>query len=439
MGVICFIISLIISYFGYSWFGKKKVYAPLFLFALFWGILCFLSELRLYRLYETSSFAYLNVLIGVLGFTLGCVLIKVRPKVSYSHYQTLSPFRFKVVLGICIIGLYLNFKVILSFLRGGFDISYIYYVMASDPLGEGNELSGLFSENLLRLQQFVGYPLLYTLVPIAIAEYIEGKKKFYLYIVIFLSLTRFLVDIRRTYIVIIVLFVIVLLVMRRNKFKKLKIIAQKISLKSKITIAAALMVITGLFSVLSQIRLSEDDENEHYTVFSNFYHYYVGSLPYFSQRLEQDKGDDYTYGFTSFRGLVSPFVAVAKIAGVNKVELMDKANENVTSLHGVTLPISPAKKSNSYATLFYEFYFDGGIFGVFLFSFLFGMYSQRLFLKAEVYKTKRYIWKYSYLVSLFLFLSVLHFNGVVVCYIWPFVLERFLYKRASAGILSHNL
>lgn len=431
MGFVCSGIFFIIAYLGLVWNGKRKVYSPLFLFALFWGILCFLSDLHLYRLFETSIFAYLCILTGVAGFSIGCILVGFSKKVKCSPAQKLNLTVYNVLLLVCVAALYLNFSLIISFIKGGLDISYIYYVMAADPTGESGELSGMFNENLVKLQQFIGYPLLYTLVPISIVEYIETKKKYYLFVAIFLSLIRFLVDIRRTYIVIIVLFVIVLLLLRRSKYKRMNIRLPKMTIKTKVLTALFLGVVTILFSMLSQARISEDDldKKDNYSVFSNFYFYYVGSLPYFSQRLELDKGNEMTYGFTSFRGIASPIVGGLKMLGMEDLAVMKTANDNVNSLHAVTLNITPTHNSNSYATLFFEFYLDGGLLGVFLISFLFGIYSQQLFVKAYRFQTNRYSWKYAFYVSLFLFLSVLHFNGVVVCYIWPFIIERLFYTQ----------
>lgn len=432
MGIICSIICAFLSLYGYIHIGKKKLYSPLFVFSLFWSVLTFLSELRLFDLYETSVFAYLCVIIGLVGFAVGCFIVHAKKNnIKKSRKQILSGFRYKLLLIVCLFALVLNFQVIFKFIISGFDVSFIYYTMAANASGAETEMSDLFNDNLLRLQQFVAYPLLYTIVPISIAEYLETKKKSYLWIAILLSLVRFLFDIRRTYFVILVIFVIIFLVIRRNKLISQKIKRASLTFKTKIRICLGVSFVIIIFSILSTARRSENDLNGEYSFIENFYFYYVGSLPYFGQRLEQLDNAEYTLGLTSFRGFFSPIFAVTKLLGADTPDLMEISTENINSLHNTTLLITPIHKSNSYATCFFEFFLDGGYIGVFLFSFLFGYYSQYLFEKAEKYKMQRDMWKYAYFTSLYIFLSVLHFNGAVVCYLWPFIIERLFYMRKS--------
>lgn len=431
MGIICSVICAFLSLYGYIHIGQKKLYSPLFVFSLFWSVLTFLSELRLFELYETSSIAYLCVILGMVGFAVGCHIAHARRNIKESRNQTLSVFKFNFLLIVCLGALVLNFQVISKFLTSGFDVSIVYYTMAANSDGEETEMSSLFNENLLRLQQFVAYPLLYTIVPISIAEYLETKKKYYLWIAIFLSLVRFLFDIRRTYIVILAIFIIIFLMIRRSKLISMKIDLPKFSFKTKFKIFLGLSAITILFTILSSARRSEDDLNGKYSFAENFYFYYVGSLPYFGQRLDQINNSDYTLGLTSFRGFFSPIFAVTKLFGADNPDLMEISTENINSLHNISLLITPSHKSNSYATCFFEFFLDGGYIGVFFFSFLFGCYSQHLFEKAERFKMRRDMWKYAYFASLYIFLSVLHFNGAVVCYLWPFIIESLFYKKNS--------
>lgn len=410
-----------------SYYCDKRLYSPLVLFASFWSIILFLSGLELYNIYPVSFYALVIVVVGTICFTIGGGFAK---KKSYCNICILNKRVYKWAVIVCVCALYLNISFIFAFVSSGFDIHYIYTIMANISGGEENELSGLYDPKLEILQQFIGYPLLYTIVPISIVEYISTKEKQYLIVAVFLSLVRFLFDFRRTYIVIIFVFILFVYIIRNRKRmypSKLKK-EYKLSFKKKILLCCVVLMIAAVFSILSSARKG-DEGAEDYSLFSNFYYYYVGSMPYLSARISSLHDFDFTYGLTSFRGLFSPLFSVLNVFGADKPQLITLANENVNSLHNTVLYISKNHPFNSYATCFFEFYLDGGMLGVIIISFLFGYYAEFLFQNMMANKTNRYIVKYAFFVSLFLYLSVLHFNGVVVCYIWPFILERYFYKK----------
>ena len=123
--------------------------------------------------------------------------------------------------------------------------------MARTVSDNETELSGLYDPRLVILQQFIGYPLLFVIVPISIIEYITTKKKSYLFVAIVLSLIRFLYDFRRTYIVIFSVFLIVLLLIRRRESIKNYLsnnIKIKLTNKKKILIGVIVILLAAVFS-----------------------------------------------------------------------------------------------------------------------------------------------------------------------------------------------
>lgn len=112
---------------------------------------------------------------------------------------------------------------------------------------------------------------------------------------------------------------------------------------------------------------------------------------------------------------------------------MTEATSFIQSLHDVILNVSPTYLFNSYGTVFLEFIKDGGIVGVILLSIIYGGTAQLYFKRMVKFGSRRDVIKYSYFLSTFILLSVLHFNGVVVCYIWPIALERLFYAKDTSG------
>lgn len=426
MGVISTSLFFLITFLSYL--RDKRWYAPSVLFPLFWAILALLSLFRFYNLFDTSNLAYFYVFIGVISYVVGCMMGNGIKLDKRETLKTLDKKRLKIAMILCLVGILLNFQIIINTLVNGIDFFSLYTMMTLASGGEDTEISSLYNSNLLILQQFVGYPILYMLMPICAAEYFESKEKKYLLIAILLCFLRFMVDLRRAIIVVFVSFIFFYLIIRWREVRKKMLYRRKLTFKKKLFICSIIIIIVTGYSFISYLRGGEDDG---YSILSEFYFYYVGCFPYFTRRLELLGDLNYTLGFTSFRGLFAPFFSILSLATGSKPELFELATQNVSSLSAIALEIAPDANYNSYATCFFEFYLDGGVLGIVFFSFIFGMYSHYLFRKLIVFKTNRSMWVYAYFVAIFIYLSVLHFNGLVICYIWPFIIERFLYTMPS--------
>lgn len=409
-------------------YRDKRIYSPIVFFSAFWALLIFFSKLRLYELYETSDYAYLLILLGTLSFVVGATFtrkIKIKPA---KKGESINEQRYNWIVVICLCALIYNIRTILMYVSYGFDLKGIYITMARTASGEETRLTSIYSSWQEILQQYIGYPLLYTVVPVSIAAYIKERKKKYLIVAIGLSLIRFLFDLRRTYFVIFIVYIAVFILIRTNEIKFPKWWTKK--LKRRICIAGGITV--AVFIWISTVR--RDSFDEQYSFLKNIYMYYVGSIPYFDQRVNMACDIKYTFGLTSFRGFFAPFFSVLRILGISEPTLMVLATNNIESLHNVVLRITPSHKFNSYATVFFEFFLDGGIIGILVFSFLFGCVAEYLYKRAIRYHTTRDIFRYSYFFSIFMMLSVLHFNGAVVCYIWPFFIESVLFKNEKSSL-----
>ena len=90
-------------------------------------------------------------------------------------------------------------------------------MMARTVGGEETLLTNTYSHVEEIMQQYIGYPLLYMLVPMSILMYFEKRKSKYLIVAIGLFLIRFLVDFRRTYLVNIIIFVVIIAFIESKK------------------------------------------------------------------------------------------------------------------------------------------------------------------------------------------------------------------------------
>ena len=49
-------------------------------------------------------------------------------------------------------------------------------------------------------------------------------------------------------------------------------------------------------------------------------------------------------------------------------------------------------------------------------------------------KSLRNIMNYGYFISMFILFSNIHINSIVIYYIWPLLMERFLYKKNKKDV-----
>lgn len=190
-----------------------------------------------------------------------------------------------------------------------------------------------------------------------------------------------------------------------------------------------LIVIIGyLFAFISQQRSIAQLGEDQSSIMRTFTYYYGGSVQFFGNCLNSFK-IDYTYGFSSLRGFFAPFFGIFRIFGLSNPEVLENANEYLVQLHANEVQISPTKTYNSFATAFFQFYCDGGVVGVIVLSFLYGLCAQSLYNKMIYYGSKRSEANYVFFYANILMLSFVNMETVQALNFWPLVLVIFLYPK----------
>lgn len=414
---------------------NRKIYNVSLWFIGIWLFIVVLASLKLLGLYTATEEAYLVITLGIFAFEIGTKLphrvrftifgitfLKNNTEVDYG--------RFRIAFIICVIALLPNILMLVKYFTGHYTLGQIYQVMAMTASGDNTELTGEVSDNLIRLQQYIGYPLLYLLVPTAIAMFESTKQKKYMLGAILLTMLRFLYDVRKTFLVMLVIwsYFIYKFAMKNNDFNE-----EELTSKEKIKKNfQSLLIVGSVFALFMYSSISRADySNGNYSLFQNMYYYYGGSVPYLGYRLNTANLTEYTLGFTSFRGILAPIFAVLGILGIKEPQLLTIATNNINSLHSVITTIAPGHRYNSYATMFFQFFQDGGYVAVIILSLLYGYYAAGLQKKYVDSNSIRYRVKLAYFLGTFILFSMLHFNGCVICYVWPLIIDGILYKNAQ--------
>lgn len=398
-------------------------------FSFLYFLITFMSSMRLCGFYAAPDNAYLIILCGVFFFAIGSVIAEskriVIGKSTERPYYEFNKTAFYLMLFLCLLIIIPRFITIGSYLLRGNSIGDVYVTLAGSVGDETEELAQSGLQGLL--MQFIGYPLLYIIVPTSIVLFFNTFEKKYILIAVTLAIIRVLLDSRRTYLISFFIFLLVAFLHYQNKsnFLSEKIVRSIKRIKKWIPIF--LIVILLFFSFVSNSRSSTQGQQSSFL--GTFYSYYAGSVQYLGYCIE-NHNFDYTFGFTTFRGLFAPVFGVLKLVGINPVTPYQLATEIVNGMKFVVFFVAPGTRFNSFTTCFYQFYCDGGYIGIVVLSMLFGAFSQALYKKFLYDNQLRFEVKYLYFYGTILLLSFTNMRTILAFIVWPLLIERFLYKKS---------
>lgn len=438
MGIFCAAITLLLGSIAYL--GDRKVYNVSALFAFFWGIILLLSSLCLYGLYESGDQAYIFITIGVGFFCLGEILgekftcsVRYKRKLFLVRDKNKIDVRmFYLLFTVCIICLIPDIKMILYFIRKGFDLNKIYYTIAMNSAGAATDISNVqFGSDIQQIVKiYVGYPLLYLLISTSLVCFMQKPEKKYFLCMLILTAFRFLADLKRTLLVMLVLmfiFFFVLLDDARN-YKRNECKGSNKFKKRYIFIVLCGFVF--LYTIISKLRRGNDRAD--FSFLRNLYFYYVGCIKYFDIRIENQLqlNVTHTLGFFSLRGLISPICSLLERLGIN-ILLFSDASDALASLHNIVYSVAVDQRFNSYATAFYEFYIDGGVPGIILGSTIFGWIGGKYYSDYKTTHSLMSCLKLGYFISVFLLFSMLQISSIINYLIWPLILCPVIFKKVK--------
>ena len=223
MSYFCIFFFLIIGLSLYS--RDKTFFSPAVSFTFLFVIIFIFATSGWYGMYQASTEAYLLISLGVLSFIFGTVANK-KYSTKFAFYRTGKPINtsdllktkiYWSMLFICLSVLSVSIINILMFVLSGGTIGDVYVVAAAATDGATNELTKNSSQ--LLLESYIGYPLLYLLVPVSLVEFFSTYKNKYLIVAISLALLCVALDARRTYLTVFVLMIILCVYMHRKDFR----------------------------------------------------------------------------------------------------------------------------------------------------------------------------------------------------------------------------
>ncbi|MFS0647150.1 O-antigen polymerase [Siminovitchia sp. 179-K 8D1 HS] len=228
---------------------------------------------------------------------------------------------------------------------------------------------GLWGSELnLFIYTYIIAPLVYLAVPIAIVDYLVEKKNKLFVITTFIVIILFsIVTVSRNILVFSVIYFIFTSMIYRKQYAFSKVIKKNLK-------KAPVIIILAVLGIATITLLRKADAN----FLKEAYVYFVGALPSLTIRLGEPYADFRTYGMLSTRGFTRLIFIVLDNLGIHYPESYLRAQEIMDNLEGF-IPIGNDINMNAYATLFYNFYIDGGLIGIVLFSALLGFICRKAY------------------------------------------------------------
>lgn len=367
MIVFLLLISFLAILLGYA--KDKKFTSPIVMFSFLWAFITTLAVFPLRPINEVSDNMLGIIIVGVFFFFLGSIIVprKINSSgaVIYNNDKIYSYLKYLQILGI-IIFLIADIPALIL-LREGATMEDLYQMRMSMAHGGETELSGA-SHFLTILLEYIARPVLAISIPYTVLDVLLYKRFRNIIICITLLVLGYISKANRMDIILaFVSFLYAYLV-----FKK----STKFSIVKTWRLSIYLVLVLVLFVFLSSLRSSKE-----MNMFDTFYFYLCGNIPLAEVKIAKLGIDHiYTYGMTSFQGLIRPFAQFFEIFQIGSSQLFDLADkyadvEEAEYIGGYGL-------YNAFVGPFYFFYCDLGYIGVAIYSALFGFCVEKLYYKA---------------------------------------------------------
>lgn len=350
---------------------------PVSFFVIWWGTWLFISAFGLLNLYIPSIKTYIFTLIVMIMFSAGCIFTinnKIK-KVKFVNLKPLNEYKVKILNIIQIIILI----VLTPFLFKSF--KYITSMSASvyrTEIYENNILYG--SEIIQQLFNFLIQPFMLTMLLLGCCGFIlgvKGMKKLFFLSVVNVSVFS-VMTLGRWYFLRIILFLILALFLVsifKNSSKHFLLYFKKRKKNIYFIIAPLFTCVLVLISLFRQ-----NSTSILYTVFEYLIKYFTGSFIALDSFLKDNdfvSFDDWSYGRYTLGGLDEIVVFIFRRIDDTIVNISTQISYYTSDF--IKIGALDGQTYKSFYSAIFNFYSDGGILGILIIPFIFGMIIGVLF------------------------------------------------------------
>lgn len=409
----------------FSKFVYGKLYNPSTVFFLIWMLLLAFSRLGLFGVPVPNSDTYLLLFIGLFSFFVGFVSVDLkkwfgRKNIFFRKFESdvkyLYVLNFKIVIVLySITFVYLAYQavIVIGLLQSGLTLSAIRELFTSSDLNLLRQ-----SNYMVAIQNFIATPTVYLAIAILPIEWFKGNRnKIFIVSTILMIIAWVLTSGGRSVILWMAIYVIYL-----YKWKGVKIKLKKEN-RRKIVLVVLSCIISLIFTTISR-------KGENVDFFFQMYQYFVVPIAHLEYRINELNAsffNVYGYGMASFYGVFYPFMFILTLAGW-KYPIWLTTIRDLSFMNLENVVLLGSARMNAFVTTFFQFYLDGGMFGVFVGGVLFGFFVMHFYKKAKNGTDDKYTLIYLLLLQKLIFSFVRFYFTQPVQGI-SFLMAFFVYKR----------
>lgn len=338
----------------------KNIFNPVVMFCTVFAFCSWLSTLKIDNVNIPSNEIYLMVGLGVLFFWVGGMMIDNPLRIKRNNsYRVLNYKRLKIISIIGIASSIVELKnTVEVLLHGGLAAVYAQRLAVQFD-GAYNAMRKSFIESVN--SQFIFAPIMYFLIPAFIYLYFKEKKKKYFVYSVFALLAVLISNGGRTIVLVYIIYYLISLSLFKAKSNKIFAINKS---NSKYWVGGTLILI-----ILTYVFLQRQTD-----ISKTIGSYFGYPIIHMQEKLVRAGTYQYTYGMSSFQGILRPIINVFEIITGNESLLMNNATK-VSDIANAAIRLSPSVLYNAFVTPFYYFYIDFGWSGICVLSLVFGGFS----------------------------------------------------------------
>lgn len=406
--LLLFIILVII----YSIYKERNLYNPLCIFFGVWFVIVLFNIIKLYDMIGYSKKSIILIFCGLLFFFLGFIFSN-KKKNNNKNYM-IDKYNNKFIRFLLIVGVLMTTALTIKVIRY-LDYGVNYSNIRSMYYGFYNSQTLINNGKLFALFDIFSNSILLVSIPIVILSIFDKKTDKISVVLLVIMLLEFVfATAGRVYLLHVILEVIIVFLARYNSIAKS---TRKKIVYCIIGVCAAVVLVT-----IFRNGIKTDEV-------SNTYAYFTIPMPLFSYYVDYvDKNGIILYGYSTFYGIyLLVQKALVVILGF-KLPNADYLSQilNIPGKNWLKVFTETKTTYNAFSTMFFYFYLDFKIYGIILFSFIYGFVVTKIYNK--IFNNSRSFIIYL-LLSIGLFLSFVKFQFssyyiYIALLILPFLVKK---------------
>ena len=376
----------------FSFFMRKDIMNPIFIFNFVWSLIILLFEFQLFRTIEITNTTINILYCMMISFNLGALLYTYGKKKKKNDNDIVKESVFNeklfiVLAAIAIVVLLIDeMEIIIKLLSG----TTFEQIMAMSN-GKGTvDIVGTFK---VILYMFIVHPMEYIVSPVCAIQFLKNKKKKYLIINIILTLLTTVHHGGRNSIFLMIIVYIAVYLITKKQSKE--IIHRKTKLRTKVIIILSAVVFTLLINKISSSRGIQD-------IWLSFYAYFICCIPLSSIYLKSyiTSFIGHTGGMMSSNGIMYPLFSVLNYIGISSPGFYKNAGSVFSLIENnyVSIGQYTSTGTNYFMMAGAYPYIDGGFLFEFLVFFALGILMCYAYNKCYTNKNEKNIVIYCFCV-----------------------------------------